>query len=123
MSFAPLDIKPQCHVCNYEFSGDDLITRIDFKIYCQTCRPDKPKSGTDPLYKPSDPLNPSHYHHGGLDVFTIMDKNMPHMLEGFYFGNVLKYIMRYEHKNGVEDLRKARRYLDELIAIKTKDLD
>ena len=34
---------------------------------------------------------------------------------GFLDGNVLKYISRWRHKNGVEDLRKARHYLDKLI--------
>jgi Protein of unknwon function (DUF3310) len=30
-------------------------------------------------------------------------------------GNVLKYLARYKAKNGVEDLKKARHYLDKLI--------
>lgn len=30
-------------------------------------------------------------------------------------GNVIKYICRYADKNGVEDLRKARHYIDLLI--------
>lgn len=33
----------------------------------------------------------------------------------FHAGNVVKYVARYEHKNGVEDLKKARWYLDRLI--------
>jgi hypothetical protein len=34
---------------------------------------------------------------------------------GFLDGNVLKYVMRFKGKNGVEDLRKARQYLEWLI--------
>ncbi|EGP9869050.1 DUF3310 domain-containing protein, partial [Listeria monocytogenes] len=30
-------------------------------------------------------------------------------------GNILKYVSRYEHKNGIEDLKKAQFYLDDLI--------
>ena len=30
-------------------------------------------------------------------------------------GNILKYIWRHKYKNGVEDLKKARWYLDRLI--------
>ena len=30
-------------------------------------------------------------------------------------GNVIKYVCRYPHKNGVEDLRKARQYIDFMI--------
>jgi len=31
--------------------------------------------------------------------------------KGFNIGNVIKYLWRYEHKNGLEDLRKAEWYL------------
>ncbi|HDT8328308.1 TPA: DUF3310 domain-containing protein, partial [Listeria monocytogenes] len=30
-------------------------------------------------------------------------------------GNILKYVSRYEHKNGIEDLKKAQFYLNDLI--------
>jgi len=36
---------------------------------------------------------------------------------GFCEGNVVKYITRWKDKNGVEDLRKARHYIDLLIEI------
>ena len=34
---------------------------------------------------------------------------------GFCEGNVIKYICRYKEKNGVEDLKKAKQYIDFLI--------
>lgn len=34
---------------------------------------------------------------------------------GFCEGNVIKYICRYKQKNGVEDLKKAKQYIDFLI--------
>lgn len=34
----------------------------------------------------------------------------------FFTGNALKYLMRHEDKGGLEDLKKARHYLDEKIA-------
>lgn len=34
---------------------------------------------------------------------------------GFLAGNIVKYIARYKRKGGVEDLNKARHYLDKLI--------
>ena len=34
---------------------------------------------------------------------------------GFCEGNVIKYLCRYKRKNGLEDLKKARQYLDFLI--------
>ena len=35
----------------------------------------------------------------------------------FCQGNVVKYITRYKDKNGAEDLKKAKQYLDKLINI------
>ncbi len=34
---------------------------------------------------------------------------------GFYDGNALKYLLRYKDKNGIEDLKKAKHYLEKLI--------
>lgn len=39
----------------------------------------------------------------------------------FLSGNVIKYLTRYKKKNGIEDLLKARVYLDKLIQLKTGD--
>lgn len=36
---------------------------------------------------------------------------------GYLEGNVIKYVSRWKAKGGVEDLRKARHYLDKLIEI------
>jgi len=37
---------------------------------------------------------------------------------GFYLGNVYKYLMRYDSKNGIQDLEKAKHYLEKLIEVK-----
>lgn len=34
---------------------------------------------------------------------------------GFLEGNIIKYVSRHKEKHGVEDLKKARHYLDKLI--------
>ena len=39
----------------------------------------------------------------------------------FLAGNVIKYVSRYNLKNGVEDLEKARHYLDMLIQREKKE--
>ena len=36
-------------------------------------------------------------------------------------GNVIKYVTRYKDKNGVEDLQKAKHYIDLLIELEDKD--
>lgn len=65
------------------------------------------------------PIKPNHYQIGGIEVFDYMEAKMTHeQFEGFCLGNILKYVSRYPHKNGIEDLEKAQRYLNKLIAIK-----
>lgn len=39
---------------------------------------------------------------------------------GYFSGNVIKYVARHQKKNGVEDLKKARHYLDKLISMSEK---
>lgn len=58
--------------------------------------------------------NPAHYTAGGietLDYIKAKVKDYP----SYVAGNILKYVSRYEHKNGIEDLKKAQFYLNDLI--------
>lgn len=60
--------------------------------------------------------NPQHYHSGGIDPIGYAELNFPpEQLKGFYRINVLKYLSRYDQKNGIEDLEKADEYLKMLI--------
>lgn len=67
-----------------------------------------------------DPINfPYHYNQGkfeAIDVITDWTNGL-NSIEAFDVGNALKYLARWKHKNGVEDLKKARWYLDHLIGI------
>lgn len=38
---------------------------------------------------------------------------------GFLDGTAIKYLTRWKEKNGIEDLKKARHYIDKLIEIET----
>lgn len=59
---------------------------------------------------------PIHYASGGLEAIEAMEASMtPEAFRGFLKGNVLKYVWRYEQKNGLEDLEKAKWYLNQLI--------
>ncbi len=57
-----------------------------------------------------DPTNPSYYTKG-IQPIDYADSHAFNL----YQHNVLKYVTRYREKNGVEDLKKARWYLDRLI--------
>lgn len=67
--------------------------------------------------------HPKHYTQGGIECIdairaAVADKT------GFTAvcaANVIKYVWRYQMKNGVEDLYKSRQYLDWLIAEEEKN--
>lgn len=54
---------------------------------------------------------PHHYARYAIEPITfIMANDLP-----FCVGNVIKYVLRYDAKNGREDLEKARRYIDMIL--------
>lgn len=68
-----------------------------------------------------DPVNsPSHYADGnGIECIEAIEASMTvEEFKGFLKGNCQKYLWRYTKKNGAEDLKKAKWYLDRLIAIR-----
>lgn len=56
-------------------------------------------------------FRPSHYARWNIEPITFISANNL----DFLTGNVIKYVMRHDAKNGLEDLRKAARYLEILI--------
>jgi len=40
---------------------------------------------------------------------------------GYFEGNIIKYVSRWRDKGGVDDLKKARHYLDKLIELNTPE--
>ena len=63
-----------------------------------------------PPSKKDDPIHPAHYR--GDTVMRIIEQ----FDLGFCLGDVVKYVLRHGAKAGLEDLEKARWYLDREIA-------
>lgn len=61
----------------------------------------------------NDPVNqPKHYITGGIETIDYIKAKLPREhFQAYCIGNVIKYVSRYSHKNGVEDLKKAQVYL------------
>ena len=62
-------------------------------------------------------IEPDYYHNGtdGVDTIEMLYRTIPfEQFRGFMKGNVIKYVTRYDRKNGPEDLIKAHTYLDRL---------
>ncbi|NVQ14231.1 DUF3310 domain-containing protein [Listeria monocytogenes] len=58
--------------------------------------------------------NPTHYTAGGIETLDYIKAKVSDY-PSYAAGNILKYVSRYEHKNGIEDLKKAQFYLNDLI--------
>ena len=73
---------------------------------------DDPVSGLEGLARREAVNHPTHYNVGSIEVIDAIDD----WGLDFNAGNVVKYVARHQHKaNPVEDLKKARWYLDRLI--------
>lgn len=70
-----------------------------------------------PMPKEEDNINhPAHYTQGTVECIDAIESSMtPEEFRGYLKGCLMKYIWRYQHKGGMEDLKKARWYLDRLI--------
>jgi hypothetical protein len=66
--------------------------------------------------------SPPHYKTGGIEAIEGIEASMgPEAFAGYAKGSCLKYLWRYEKKGKpLEDLKKARWFLDRLIAAQEK---
>ena len=68
--------------------------------------------------KMNDNVNhPSHYTQGEIECIDAIEQVVKDLdgMEAMCTGNAIKYLWRWKHKNGVEDLKKAMWYLQRMI--------
>ena len=71
------------------------------------------KNGSSPPDFRANGHGPAHYKQGQIQTWDgIIALGLPYMES-----TVIRYLARWRHKNGLEDLQKARHYLDKLIEI------
>lgn len=102
------------------------------EVNCRTC---KHVIGSDPCVtcglvfenwelgnQPSaQQIGGNHYVSKSVQPWDAMAAWMtPEQFKGFLRGNCIKYLARCDDKGGVEDLKKARHYLDKLIEVLDK---
>lgn len=65
----------------------------------------------------ADAINPSHYKQGKVECIDAIESATVNKtgLEAVCTANVIKYLFRYEAKNGLEDVYKSRWYINKLI--------
>lgn len=62
--------------------------------------------------------HPSHYEIGRFECIDVMVETQGvEATQNFCVCNALKYLYRHKRKNGVEDIKKARWYLDKYIEL------
>jgi hypothetical protein len=59
----------------------------------------------------------NHYKNLAIQPFEFIESNGL----GYGAGNVIKYLCRYKRKGGIEDLQKARHYIDLLIDLENRN--
>lgn len=65
--------------------------------------------------KRNDTVNhPSHYNYGDIEVINFIEQVTKHYNPNvaYHIGNAIKYLARSPHKNGKEDIEKARWYIE-----------
>ena len=109
-----------CHGCNIclleKFSGGVMC---DFDEWSD----DKLAIAYDHVYKNMDENvpdmvnHPQHYTQGGIECINALKAATvgKRGIEAVCVANVIKYLWRYEEKNGIEDVRKAKWYIERLL--------
>jgi len=68
--------------------------------------------------------NPAHYGQGEIECIDyILDFLTDEEVIGYLRGNIAKYLHRWRYKNGIEDLKKARWYLNKLVEYEEKVIE
>ena len=110
----------ECHGCNIclleKFSGGVMC---DFHEWSD----DKLAIAYDHVYKNMDENvpdmvnHPQHYTQGGIECIDALKAATvgKRGIEAVCVANVIKYLWRYEEKNGIEDVRKAKWYIERLL--------
>ena len=110
----------ECHGCNIclleKFSGGVMC---DFDEWSD----DKLAIAYDHVYKNMDENvpdmvnHPQHYTQGGIECIDALKAATvgKRGIEAVCVANVIKYLWRYEEKNGIEDVRKAKWYIEHLL--------
>lgn len=80
---------------------------------------DKLAIAYDHVYKNSPDMvnHPKHYTQGGIECIDAIKAATvgKRGIEAVCVANVIKYLWRYEEKNGIEDVRKAKFYIERLL--------
>ena len=111
----PMDwdaIKADRYTDNRPFAEPECVLPADHR---EMMKRERDPKGV-PYAPDPDPVNaPSHYRVAEIEAIDYISGQLGSGVKNYLEGNILKYMHRWRYKNGVEDLRKAKWYLDKLI--------
>ena len=101
-------------VCSVKLEDGDMVKKHQTYLYSPE------KVATDPIIKNdnNDNLNhPAHYTAGKVECIDALEAATVNLtgIEAVCTANAIKYLWRWKMKNGVQDLQKAKWYIERLI--------
>lgn len=106
-------INYTCKYCGEKFN--DLKRFMGHENFC--------KKRKIEILDSNDNIKPTHYNKGKKDLIEMWYQTMTlEQFRGAMKSNIIKYTMRYENKNQLEDLNKAIEYLKRLKEYEEKTL-
>jgi hypothetical protein len=98
----------QCQRCGIGICRDAL--------YCAVCEAGISKITSPPMSPDRTQVGGTHYINMSVQPWDAMRAWMTHeQFCGYLRGCAIKYLARYPHKGGAEDVKKAHHYLDALV--------
>ena len=110
---------------NYEYGFKNLKKLIDYinSDSIEEIRIDKSETSNNKDIVYDNVNKPNHYQLNvkgkNIEVIDIIDEVVKDYKpqEAFKIANIIKYVLRANKKNGIEDLKKARKYIDMLVGV------
>ena len=107
------------HACIFGDMSDDMLDRCyDWLRDINPAACENAQDGCCGKEHNADMVNhPFHYTQGGIECIDALKAATVSKtgIEAVCTANAIKYLWRYEEKNGIEDVKKARWYIDRLI--------
>lgn len=92
--------------------GGSKDPKVDYTRPVYLCADGRHTNDFEEAHGNNSNISPDHYSRFEIEPIDFIMANKL----GFSAGNVIKYVVRADAKNGIEDLKKARRYIDFMIA-------
>lgn len=103
-----------CFDCCYYLHGKCTHPEGEYCEYSQLWAPKE-------TAQPDNVNHPGHYESGKFECIEVMEETQgTEAVMDFCICNAFKYLYRHNRKNGLEDIKKARWYLDKFIELEER---